>query len=362
MFKRNTAQNQSDKEVRRFRYHLSRLLSLRMVRVVIILFGLALLIPIPFFLLKHPVPQKELNYGVTFSNIYAEQLGLDWRDAYIKTLDDLKVKNIRLVAYWTDIEAEQDSFDYSKIRWQVEEAQKRDINVLLTVGRKVPRYPECFEPSWWKDIQDERIRDIELYEYVKRSIIELKGYDAIKMWQIENEPYWPFGDCKYPIKTETLKKEIALVRNLDSREILVQDSGEGGYWLATYRLGDKLGISMYRKIWYDFWGLLFNEFIYFQYPLAYWSYKLKADVIGIPYEDIYVTELQGEPWGPGINSSLSNEEKDMSMSRQDFINTLSYAQKAGFKNLYFWGVEWWLWEKEHNNNPFFWDAAKAIFN
>jgi hypothetical protein len=119
---------------------------------------------------------------------------------------------------------------------------------------------------------------------------------------------------------------------------------------------------MYRKIWYDFWGAFFGDFVYFKYPLAHWTYKIKADLVGVPHEKIYVTELQAEPWGPGINSSLTREEKDMTMSRHDFINTISYAQKAGFKDLYLWGVEWWLWEKEVADNPFYWDTAKALFN
>jgi hypothetical protein len=366
IFRKKTAQEKSAeknaKEISQAKFHLHKLFSIRLVRISIIAVGLIILMPIPFFLTAHPKVQKNINYGATFSDKYATQLGLDWRDTYIKVLDDLKIKNIRLVAYWDDIEKVQDQYDYSNIRWQVEEAQKRNVNVILAVGRKVPRYPECFEPKWWKDTKDENIRDGELLEYVKTTVNEFKQYDSIKTWQVENEPYWPFGECTHPIKTSILKKEINVVRNIDHRPILIQDSGEGGYWLATYRLGDKLGISMYRKIWYDFWGAFFNKFIYFQYPLAYWSYKIKADVVGVPYEDIYVTELQGEPWGPGINSSLSDEEKAKSMSRTDFLDTINYAQKAGFKDLYFWGVEWWLWEKDFNNNPYFWNTAKAIIN
>ena len=118
---------------------------------------------------------------------------------------------------------------------------------------------------------------------------------------------------------------------------------------------------MYRKIWYDFWGVFLGKFIYFQYPLTHWSYKIKAHVLGVPYEKIMVTELQSEPWGPGINSQLSDEEKEKSFSRADFFATINYAQKAGFKDLYLWGAEWWYWEKTNNNNPFFWDTAKPLF-
>ena len=82
---------------------------------------------------------------------------------------------------------------------------------------------------------------------------------------------------------------------------------------------------------------------------------------GVPIERIIVTELQAEPWGPAINSKLSNEEKNQTMSVTDFLSTITYAQKSGFRDLYFWGAEWWLWEKEQNATPTYWDMAKALF-
>jgi hypothetical protein len=362
MFKKRSAQVNYDKEYWKLKYYIKRLFGLRLVRLTIIILGVFFLVPIPIFLLLSPHVQQNINYGVTFSNKYAKDLGLDWRDAYLKSLDDLKVKNLRLVAYWDETEPNADQYDFSNIKWQLDEAEKRNLNIIMAIGQKVPRYPECFSPNWWQNISNENVRDVYLTEYIKRAVIELRGYKSIKIWQVENEPYWPFGTCKFAFKTQTLVKEIDVVKSLDSRPILVQDSGEGGFWASTYKLGNKLGISMYRKIWYDFWGVFFHRFIYFQYPLANWTYKIKAGLVGVPYQNIIVTELQGEPWGPGINSQLTNDEKNKTMSPNDFLETISYAQRAGFKDLYLWGVEWWLWEKEHNNNPFYWDTAKALFN
>jgi hypothetical protein len=118
---------------------------------------------------------------------------------------------------------------------------------------------------------------------------------------------------------------------------------------------------MYRKVWYDFWHVFLGNFIYFKYPLAHWTYKIKADLTMVPHQNIIVTELQAEPWGPAVNSQLSLKEKNKTMSRHQFLDTISYAQKAGFKDYYFWGVEWWYWEKYVNNNPYFWDTAAALF-
>ena len=66
-----------------------------------------------FFLGSAPAANPE--WGVNFSQKHAQALGLDWKDAYIKILDDLGTKNIRLVAYWDEIEANPDQFDFSNI-------------------------------------------------------------------------------------------------------------------------------------------------------------------------------------------------------------------------------------------------------
>lgn len=358
MFKPKTALKKQLEKAGRL---IKRLFSLKVVKIILVSLAVILLSPFILFFILRPKVQKNINYGVTFSNRFAEEMGLNWNETYIKILDDLQVKNIRLVAYWDEIEQEKDIYDYSNIKWQLDEAEKRNVNVILSLGRKVPRYPECFEPPWWKELPSDNLREQELLEYVKETMNELKGYRSIKIWQIENEPFWPFGECSNPnIKKETVIKEIELARSLDSRPILVQDSGEGGVWRPTYEMGDYLGISMYRRIWYNFWGIFFGKFIYFQYPLGHWTYKIKADLVGVPVDKIIITELQGEPWGPGINSELTQEEKDQTMSRNHFLSTLSYAQKSGFKDLYIWGAEWWYFEKI-NGNPFYWDTAKALF-
>jgi hypothetical protein len=347
-------------QAQRSSHLIKRLFFIKLVRAILL--GLFLLLVTPFivFFFIRPKPAKDINYGITYSHKYAEQMGMNWKDVYLKILDDMNTKNLRLVVYWDETEKEMDTYDYSIIKWQLDEAEKRNVNVILTMGRKVPRYPECFEPDWWKNISSEDIRNEELYAYIFRTIKELKGYKSIKMWQVENEPFFPFGTC-LPIKKEVVEKEIAVARGMDSRPILVQDSGEGGFWFPSYKMADYLGISMYRKIWYDFWGVFFGRFIYFQYPLSYWSYKIRANVFGVPPEKIIVTELQAEPWGPGLNPTSTEEEKEKTMSRIDFLATINYAQKTGFKDLYLWGAEWWLWEKEVNGNPFYWDTAKALF-
>lgn len=340
---------------------IGRLFSMKVIQGALIFLLLLIISPIILFVILRPKVQKEIIYGTTFSNRYAQQMGLNWKETYLNILDDLKAKNIRLVAYWDEIEKNPDQYDFSNIKWQIDEAEKRELNVILVIGRKVPRYPECFEPSWWKELASDNLREQALLNYMKATVNEFKSYNSLKMWQVENEPFWPFGMCQKPeIKRDVVAREIKLVRSLDARPILVQDSGEGGFWRPTYELGDYLGISMYRKIWYDFWHIFMGKFIYFQYPLGNWTYKIKANMLGVPVDKIYVTELQAEPWGPDINSELSQEEADKTMSEVDFMSTINYAQKSGFKDLYLWGSEWWYFEKIHGN-PYYWDVVRALF-
>jgi hypothetical protein len=334
------------------------------LRVVKIFFVIALIVtlyPLVFFYIKKPRTSPNINYGVTFSDKYATSLGLDWKDTFTKTLDDMKIRNYRLVAYWDEIEAEKDKYNFDNIIWQLEEAKKRNAKVIMTIGRKVPRYPECFEPDWYKRINGKEQKEKILIEYIQVAVNTLKRFDNIVLWQVENEPQFPFGNCE-PVDIDLLPKEIAVVRKIDNRPIITQDSGEAGLWLPFYKMADYLGISMYRKVWFDYWGLVSGKFSYVKYPIANWAYKIRAELLHIPVSKIIITELQMEPWGNKHITSMTREEKDNTLSAGDFVDTIRYAQGSGFNNIYLWGVEWWLWEKEKNNTPFFWDTAKALFN
>ena len=354
--------SREQKELKTAKKLLGKLAHLRTVRFIVIFVVFIVATPYILFWFFRPRVQEGINYGTTFSDKYATQLGLDWKQVFTASLDDLGIRHYRLVAYWDEIEAERDVYNFDNIIWQLEEAQKRDAFVIMTIGRKVPRYPECFEPQWWKDMEDQKERNRELLEYIEVATTTLKDYDVIKIWQVENEPFFEFGECDPSPTQDVVAREIAVATSIDDRPIIVQDSGEGGFWFPAYQVGDFLGISMYRRVWFDFWKLLLGNAIYFHYPLSHWTYKIKAHLTLVPQDKIIVTELQAEPWGPVINHHLTKAEKDKTMSRHHFIDTIAYAQKTGFKNYYLWGVEWWFWEKFENDNPFYWDTAKALYS
>ena len=88
-----------------------------------------------------------------------------------------------MVAYWDEIEQTQGVYDFTNISWQLEEAQKRDVNVMLAIGRKVPRYPECFQPEWEKKLTNEEEKNTE--DIIKR--YDLFGNDSKGLYLIDAE-------------------------------------------------------------------------------------------------------------------------------------------------------------------------------
>ncbi|HYC79769.1 MAG TPA: beta-galactosidase, partial [Candidatus Binatia bacterium] len=169
-------------------------------------------------------PSSTTEWGITFSHRYAESLGYDWKVMYLDMLNDLKPKKLRLMAYWEDIEPQPNVYDFSKAALMLEEAGKRNIEVILVVGHKQPRWPECHHPDWYGSLSQEE-RDQAQLKMVENAVNYYKRFDAIKIWQVENEALFTFGhECpKTPV--DLIQKEMEIVRKADSRPILMTDSG-----------------------------------------------------------------------------------------------------------------------------------------
>ncbi|MBI2637777.1 MAG: beta-galactosidase, partial [Candidatus Sungbacteria bacterium] len=208
---------------------------------------LAVLLPGVFlWMLLRPFPGHEpkMKYGMTFSKIYSEKLNGDWKTTYAALLDELGVRRMRLSAYWSEIEKEEGVYDFSDLDWQVNEATKRNAEVILAVGQKLPRWPECHIPEWASTYSKSE-RQERLLGHIEAVIRRYQHNPSITMWQVENEPFLPFGEC--PALDEAfLLREVALVHSLDrTRSILLTDSGEIGRWTKAARIGDEFGTTMY---------------------------------------------------------------------------------------------------------------------
>lgn len=315
--------------------------------------GFLFLIRRPAGLANNP---EQIKWGVAFSKPFSTEMGLDWRENYLAVLDDLGVKRIRLPIYWQDVEAEPGEYNFDDYDWMIEEAQKRKVELILVIGRKLPRWPECHAP-FWADGLSEPEKQEKILSTMTKEIERYKDIPNLYLWQIDNEPFLPFGECTSTDKS-FLDREVARVREIDpNRKIMVTDSGELSIWVRAAKRADIFGTTMYRIIYKDPIG-------YFKYPLPPKFFWLKANIVHFlfPGKPIIVSELQAEPWGPKLIYDLSLEEQEKSMSLAQFWENISYAEQVGFPENYLWGAEWWFWLKTKHDRPEFWEAAKEVLN
>lgn len=298
--------------------------------------------------------EREAELGVTFSKRYAGELGLDWRETYLAILDELSVRKIRIPAYWDEIEKEEGVYDFRDLDWQIGEAEKRNAEVILAVGQKVPRWPECFIPDWGKN--DDTKRKARLLYFVSETIERYRQNQAIKYWQIENEPFLPFGNCP-SLDRNLLDMEISLARKIDpTRPIIITDSGELSLWIHSAQRADIFGTTMYLKVWSEKVG-------YFTYPIGPRFFHFKKWIVDTfaGKKEIVNVELQAEPWIEGATWEKDLETQIGAMTILEIKEHLIFAKKAGFSPIYLWGAEWWYYLKVKKDYPDFWEEAKNIF-
>ena len=306
------------------------------------------------YLLDFSLPQEKITYGVTFSSRHAEALGLDWKETLTAALDDLGIRHFRLAAYWNEIEPVDDHFDFTNLDWQVTEISKRGGDIIMSIGERLPRWPECHTPPWAREL-DIGERQQKLLQMLPVVVAHYEDTKTVIRWQVENEPLVPHPEHCMPPDENFLKRELALVERMDqTRPLMTTVSGEWSDWSQAGQYVDVLGVSLYRTIWKP-------EVKYSEYPLPPAFYKLRMETTRDVVPHIVLSELQAEPWLSDYSFDAPLAEQYRSMSPDMLETTLAYARKTGFDEIYLSGVEWWYWQKIKQDNSAFWDRAQPLF-
>jgi hypothetical protein len=296
-------------------------------------------------------------YGVSFNTLYAQELGLNWKVVYDAVINELKPHKIRLAAHWDLVEPEKDVFNFEEIDYQIEQASAADVQIVLAVGKRLPRWPECHLPEWAMKLSKEG-QEKEILEYIETVVRRYKDNEHIKIWQVENEAFLSIfakEHCKY-FDEDFLDKEIALVKELDSkRPILITDSGELSTWRKAYKRGDVFGTTLYVYAWNKVMG----EFRNLVLP---GFYAAKSNIWDFFYgeKEVIIAELSLEPW---LNKPIIEEKIEIQikrMSPKKFENVLDFAKDTGFTTQYLWGAEWWYYMKLQGED-WYWEKGKEIF-
>jgi len=323
--------------------------------MILIILIILLATIIAYFFIGVSRPSENVEWGINFSQKRSEEFSLDWRENYLAILDDLGAKKIKIAVPWDFIEGREGEYYFNDLDFQVEEAGKRDAKLILVIGRKTPGWPECHIPKWainkTKEEQQEKILSL-----IREIVTRYKDSEIVEYWQVENEPFFPFGKCLWR-DPSFLKKEIELVKSIDpSKPVIISDSGEFSLWFRAASHGDVLGVTMYKKAWFEELGL------YISYPFPATFYNRKANLIRAFFKkDVFCVELQAEPWGPVLNYKLPLEEQEKTMTLEILQKNLKFAKKTNLNKFYLWGAEWWYWMKIKNDRPEFWEEIKSLF-
>lgn len=320
-----------------------------------LLAGMAIVFVVYFFV-GFTYSSEKIDWGVNFSVKQTDFLKIDARETYLAILDDLKAKNVKISVYWDLLEKEKGKYDFDELDWQMKEAEKRNVNVVLAIGMKVPRWPECHLPQWVRDL-DKYGQQQEIIDMLREVVSRYKNSPSLSAWQVENEAFLRFGACPW-YDEDFLRREIAFVKiNDNNHPVIATDSGELSFWIKSSQSGaDIVGVTVYKKVWQQ------QLRMYVSYLLPPVFYHRRAEIVeGLFNKDVIGVELQAEPWCANsiMNSSLKEQEKTMDINQ--FKKNVQFAKNTGIDGFYFWGAEWWYYMKKTHNDSEIWDEAKKLF-
>lgn len=328
----------------------------KIILIILLSLLVALTVVFAYFFVGFSTPATNINWGVNFSAKYARAMGLDWKETYAALLDDLSVKNLKIAVHWDEIHTKRDEFSFQNLDWLMEQAELREVKVLLVIGMKTPRWPECHVPEWAQDLSKEEQQE-DILVMLKEVVDRYKDSPSLWGWQVENEPFFAFGECPWK-DDDFLLREVELVRSLDSEHpVVISDTGEFSFWTKAASISDIVGVTLYRKVWFSD----LNRYVSYPFPSVY--YARRADLIQFLFgKKVIGVELQAEPWGPELTYNISLKEQRKTMNAERFVKNIEFARNTGIDTFYLWGGEWWYWLKEIKGDDSIWREAKKVFD
>jgi hypothetical protein len=303
---------------------------------------------------------QPLVYGVSYIPAYASSLGVDPEETFDALLD-IGVRQFRLVSYWNQIESSPGQYDFTELDWQFKKAEASDARIILTLGLRQPRWPECHPPAFYDTTAPLKDWQPQLERFMAATINRYKGSPALYKYQLENEYFLKgFGDCQ-DFSRSRLVDEYDLVKKLDPQhDIIVGRSNNAQGFPVGQPTPDQFSASVYKRVW-D--AAVTHR--YLEYPFPAWFYGYLAGVQKIyTGKDMSIAELQAEAWPPNSQPipavSLSEQNKSLDAHRLD--KRFAYGKATGIKNINLWGAEYWYYRKVVLRDDSLWRVAQQHFS
>ncbi|HWB39442.1 MAG TPA: hypothetical protein VG604_04385, partial [Candidatus Saccharimonadales bacterium] len=290
-------------------------------------------------------------------------LGVDPQTT-MKALLNAGVRDFRLVSYWNDGEPAKGQYDFSQLDWQFKLAQQYHAKIILTLGLRQPRWPECHKPKWTAN-ESEIQWQPQLQTYMQQVIERYKSSPSLSSYQIENEFFLKgFGNCDGIPGAEDRQRLISednLVKELDpAHQIIIGRSNNTLGWPVGKPQPDSFSISIYQRVWDAN-----ATHRYLEYPQPSWLYAFIAGWQRIvDHHDMIIGELQAEAWPPHgrdiTKTSLDEQNKSMNASR--LKDRIGFGKATGMRQIYLWGAEYWYYREVKLHDPSLMQVAQQEFN
>lgn len=292
------------------------------------------------------------KYGVSFSLKQCRNFGLDPVET-LQWLLGIGWRRFRLMSYWDEHEPEQGHEDFAWLDWQIATIAAAGGTVTLAIGAKQPRWPEYHWPKW-TDKLDKTDRDSALLHYVGTVVARYRGVTAVVSWQLENEALLKgFGE-NIDIDRSRLRAEHQVVKKLDVERPVIMSTSNGWGIPVRRPRPDIVGFSCYFR--------LYSHGSYHTTIQSAWLHRLRTHFVHILLgKQVFIHELQCEPWGPTAIWKMDKTEQDKSMSAEQIRSNIASAKSIGAYPVDLWGGEWWC-ARAIQGDPSIWQAVKAEIN
>ena len=298
--------------------------------------------------------------GATFIPAYAESLGLNAPETMDALINQLGVRQFRLVSYWDQMEPSPGQYNFSTLDWQFKKAEAVHAKVSLSVGLRQPRWPECHMPAWAAGEPQARWQP-QLQQFIAAVVNRYKYSPSLQSYQLENEYFLRgFSPLCTNFDRSRLVAEYNLVKKTDpGHEVIISRSNNALGFPVGAPTPDEFGISIYKRVWDA--GVTHR---YLEYPFPAWFYAFLAGTQKIfTGRDMIVHELQAEAWPPNgqtiAKTSLTEQNKSFNAAR--FKNRINYGRATGMRQIYLWGAEYWYYRKTVLHDDSVWRVAQNAF-
>lgn len=310
----------------------------------------------------HSQSSIPLQMGVSFDPDYAQSLGLNPQQT-MQALLNIGVRQFRINSYWNDIEPAPNQYDFSQLDWEFKLAQQYHAKVILVLGLRQPRWPECHPPAWINTDAPTSTWQPQLEAAMTKVIQRYDHSPSLEAYQLENEYFLQsFGTCSsYTFTRGRLVSEDNLIKNLDSSHpIIIARSNNTIGWPTGQPQGSEYSISVYKRVWDATW-----THRYVEYPYPAWYYAFLAGFEKLFYhKTMIIGELQAEAWPPNGQTiqQTSLAEQNKSLNAKRLKDRFEYGKATGMKTIELWGAEYWYYRKEILHDPSLWNVAKQEFS